>query len=191
MGCNSARQTPSCLMESLGLSSALEVSNGGNQATTTKEEWGPGPCRPPACPGAPQLSPLGTVRPGQGPVTFQTSMSPSVKWAEAFGKARAVERTLSHPLPTPPFFRLPLGYDSSTHSGSCATLWLLSPALHPLRGAPGCPEPPNTTHIPPGLASQLLGQRPWPAGRGPSWAFLSLLRTLGPPAPRASGPAQL
>lgn len=191
MGCNSARQTPSCLMESPGLSSALEVSNGGNQATATKEEWGPGPCRPPACPGAPQLSPLGTVRPGQGPVTFQASMSPSVKWAEAFGKARAVERTLSHPLPTPPFFRLPLGYDSSTHSGSCATLWLLSPALHPLRGAPGCPEPPNTTHIPPGLASQLLGQRPWPAGRGPSWAFLSLLRTLGPPAPRASGPAQL
>lgn len=135
--------------------------------------------------------PVCTVRLGQGPVTFQTSMSPSVEWAEAFGKARAVARSLSHPLPTPPFFRLPLGSDSSTHSGSCATLWLLSPPLHPLRGAPGCPEPPNTTHIPPGLASQLLGQRPWPAGRGPSWAFLSLLGTLGPPAPQASGPAQL
>lgn len=76
-----------------------------------------------------------------------------------------------------------------THSGACATLWLLSPPLHPLRGAPCCPKPPNIIHIPPSLASRLLGQSPWTAGRGMSWAFLSLRRTLGHPAPTAKWPS--
>lgn len=103
------------------------------------------------------------------------------------GRGRGRDTLSVLPLSPTPFFRLPLGCESSTHSGACATLWLLSPPLHPLWGAPGCPKPPNTTHIPP--AAQLSGQSPRHLpGEGQSCAFLSLLRTSGTPAPRAEQP---
>lgn len=87
------------------------------------------------------------------------------------------------PLSPPPFFRLPLGCDSSTHSGACATLWLLSPPLHPLRGEP----PAALSH--PTQPTILLAQPAFQTRapeclwrEGPNQIFLSLLKTRGPQA---------
>lgn len=161
------------------------LSQGKEEATTQRPGWGHGardvttsPVEPPrsslalgllspACHGrtlqrwseGPRASGPYQAHPGHC-CPARASVSPSVKWTEGSGRAGhgggGTQSVL--PLFPTPFFRLPLGCDSSNHSGACATLWLPSAPLRPLWGAPGCPEPPNTTHSP--LAGRLPGQSP-------------------------------
>lgn len=132
-------------------------------------------------------APVSTVQPGQGPATFQASTSPSVKWTEAFGRARPL-RTV---CPTPPFFRLLLGYDSSTHwalvqpSGSC-------PHPSTLSGEP--PAVPSHPTQPTFLQTQPVSSWARAPGRQTSRAGPSLASQRPPDIPptlsQPSGPAQ-
>lgn len=140
---------------------------------------GAGAFRPPhAHPAPPQLL---AARFGPGPQSPHLSNGQRTleELAAAAGDTRSVL-----PLSPAPFFRLPLGHDSSAHLGACATLWLLSPPLRPLWGAPSCPEPPNTPHIP--LVAQLSGQSPRTSpGRGTGLCLPGPPKDLGTPAPKA------
>lgn len=83
--------------------------------------------------------------------------------------------TLSRPSPLPPIFRLPLGCDSSTHLGACATLWLC-PHPSTLSGeppaAPSHPTKPTFLQAQPACFQARASACLW--GEGLNRAFLSL-----------------